>query len=163
MTQTVNPDTIQQLNYLRDSLSTKLEQMKKQAEKDIVIDEIELDRALLDTPKLHAKYLSMYSDEGILLKDYYGLKEKAKLERWKYWMGKQSDNYYHANGIPHEKVLKTDLDKYLAADEKLCAINEIINIQKALVEYLERIVKEITNRGFHVKSIIDWRKFTNGQ
>jgi hypothetical protein len=30
------------------------------------------------------------------------------------------------------------------------------------VNYLERTVKDISNRGFHIKSVIDYRRFEAG-
>lgn len=158
----LNSEVATQLKGLNDSLLGRMEELKVLVEKDLEIDEIELDRALLDTPKLHAKYLSIFTDETLKLKELYGFREKIKLERWKYWQGKQTDKYYAENGIVHEKILKSDIDKYLAADEKMALINDVSGTQKAIVDYLERVIKEITHRGFHIKSIIDWRRFTQG-
>lgn len=151
-----------QLEDMKDTIMERLEGIKVEADKDLEIDDIDLDRALLDTPKLHAKWLSYFTDETMNLKDLYGLKEKVKLERWKYWMGKQSDQYYAKNGLVHDKILKSDVDKYLAADDKVSIVNDIIAAQKGLVDYTEKVLKEIGNRGFHIKSIIDWRRFTSG-
>jgi len=106
--------------------------------------------------------LAVFTDETITLKNLYSFKEKTKLERWKYWMGKQTDKYYAENGLQHEKILKSDVDKYMAADDKLELVNDVVTRQKALVDYVEKVMKEIGNRGFHIKSIIEWRRFTSG-
>ncbi len=158
----VKSEVVDQLQELNNSLVGRLEELKQQDEVDLEIDEIDLDKSLMDIPQLHAKYLSTFTDETIKMKELYGFREKIKLERWKYWQGKQTDKYYAENGIVHEKILKSDVDKYLAADDKMVLVNDITSTQKAIVDYLERVIKEITNRGFHIKSIIDWRRFTSG-
>ena len=150
------------LKEMIQTIMTRYEEIKDQAESDTEIDEFDLDRELLRTPKLHSKYLNLFTENTLYLKDLYSFKEKVKLERWKYWQGKQSDRYYTDNGPVHEKILKTDLDKYLGADDKLKLVNDACSAQKAICDYLERTLKEIGNRGFHIKSAIEWRKFCNG-
>ncbi len=156
------PDEVkEQLEDLKTSIIERLDALKQEADKDLEIDDIDLDRALLDTPKIHSKWLSYFTDETMNLKELYGFKEKVKFERWKYYMGKSSDKTYAKEPL-HEKILKTDVDKYLSADEKLSLINDIIATQKALADYIEKVMKEIGNRGFHIKSILDFRKFSSG-
>jgi hypothetical protein len=152
----------QQLIDIRDQIDERLEVLKTEAGQDLEIDELNLDTALVDTPKRHSKWLAVFTDETITLKNLYSFKEKTKLERWKYWMGKQTDKYYAENGLQHEKILKSDVDKYMAADDKLELVNDVVTRQKALVDYVEKVMKEIGNRGFHIKSIIEWRRFTSG-
>ena len=147
---------------LKDDTKRKLSKIKESASKDLEIDGFDIDGEVLKTPKILSKYNDIFTDETLVLKDMYTLKEKIKLERWKYWSGKQTDNYYVENGILHEKILKTDIDKYLAADEKIILINDVISIQKAIVDYLERCIKEIQSRNFHCKVAVDWRKFQSG-
>lgn len=158
----MNEQAKDDLLQLKSDLKDTLNKYKQQADKDLEIDDIDLDRAVLDTPKLHNKYNALFTDETLNLKELYAFKEKIKLERWKYWGGKQSDQYYAKNGLVHEKILKGDLDKYLSADEKLILVNDIVSIQKAICDYLERCLKEIQSRNFHIKAAIDWRKFTSG-
>lgn len=147
---------------LKAEILSQLESVKKLAAVDLAIDDFDIDSEVLKTPKLHTKYNDMFTDHTMKLKDLYALKEKTKLERWKYYQGKQTDKYYADNGIIHEKILKSDTDKYLSADEKLILVNEIVSAQKAITDYLERCIKEIQSRNFHCKVALDWRKFTSG-
>lgn len=158
----IQTEAREQLNDLRQTIKDRLDVVKKEADQDLEINDLDLDESLLDIPKKHSKWVSYLTDETINLKELYSLKERVKLERWKYYTGKQTDEYVAKNGILHEKILKSDVDKYLSADEKLVLINDVVSVQKALVEYIERTLKEIGNRGFHIKSIIEWRKFTSG-
>lgn len=158
----INEQVKEDLLELKSELKQTLEKIKTDSDKDLEIDDIDLDRAVLDTPKLHNKYNALFTDATLNLKELYAFKEKIKLERWKYWGGKQSDKYYAANGLVHEKILKGDLEKYLSADDKLILVNDIVSTQKAICDYLERCIKEIQSRNFHIKAAIDWRKFTSG-
>lgn len=152
----------EQYEELKVSIRERLDDIKDLSKKDLSIDEFELDTALLQTPHLHGKWLSMYTDETINLKELYGLKERVKLERWKYYTGTQTNEYIAKNGILHEKILKSDVEKYLNADSKLSLVNDVVSMQKALTDYLEQTIREIRNRGFHIKSILDYRKFISG-
>lgn len=152
------------LEEMLESIQSKYEEYKVQAGKDLEIDPDahDLDRIVLETPKIMSRYNDAFSDETLVLKDLYTLKKKVELERWKFWSGKQSDKYYAENGIVHEKILKADVDKYLSADEKLILLNKVINTQKAICDYLERVIKEIQSRNFHCKVALEWRRFTSG-
>lgn len=158
----IPPDVKEQYDDMRDSILDKLEQTKLKAGQDLTIDEFDIDRALIDTPKIQTRWLNDFTNETMALKELYGLREKVRLERWKYYQGKQPDSYYAKYGIVHEKILKTDIDKYLGADEKMSLVQDLVSAQKALVDYIENTLREIRNRGFHCKSIIEWRRFTSG-
>lgn len=147
---------------MQSSIKERLTWVKQQGENDLEIDDIDLDKTLLSIPKMHGKWLGIYTDEVHNLKNLYSLKDKIKLERWKYYSGKQTDSYIAENGIVHEKILKTDIDKYMAADPKLELVDSCIMVQKSITDYIEKVMKELGNMGFHVKSIIEWRKFTSG-
>lgn len=152
-------DTIKEISKI---LLEKLSALKTEASTELVIDESGIDDAVLKTPKLLTKYSGMLADESIGLDTMMSNRTKIKLERWKYWMGKQTDKYYADNGIVHEKILKTDVDKYLDADPVIIAINETVSIQRQICEYLERVIKEINSRNFHCRVVVDWRKFVSG-
>jgi len=155
-------ETQKQLEELKTEIREDLHALSIEAEKDVMIDEIDLDKSLLDIPKLHRKWSKKLSDETITLKEMYYMKESVKLERWKYYNGKQTDQYIANHGIMHEKILKTDIDRYLSSDVKLSLVNDLVSIQKEKCDFIERTMKEIGNRGFHIRAIIDWRKFLQG-
>lgn len=157
----LNKQVEDDLNELKQDILTELDTIKTNAMVDLGIDDFDIDSEVLKTPKLHTRYNDIFTDHMIKLKDLYALKEKTKLERWKYYQNKQTDKYVADNGIIHEKILKSDIDKYLAADEKMILVNGIVSAQKAITEYLERCIKEIQTRNFHCRVAIDWRKFQN--
>lgn len=157
-TETLNND----LYDLIENAMNSFVDLTKASETDIKIDEFDIDGEALRTPKLHHKYSIMLANESVSLIKYQQLQKRVYMERWKYYNGKQTDAYYTKFGVFNEKILKGDIDKYLAADKRLGYAYELLEVQKQTVNYLERIVKDISNRGFHIKSVIDWRKFEAG-
>jgi hypothetical protein len=63
---------------------------------------------------------------------------------------------------PIGKVLKSDVPQYIDTDEDIIKLNLKMYAQSEKVDYLEAIIKQIVNRGYQVKSIIDWEKFKVG-
>lgn len=153
---------IDDLKAILQEVRDRFETIKKEAGEEIVIDDFDLDGESLRTPRLHSRWLSVLSDEGIKLKQLQGIQKKLFLERWKYYQGKATDKYYAEHGQVHDKIMKTDLDIYLGADDMLCVMKEIMEVQGEVVNFLERTVKEISSRTFHIKSAIDWRRFQAG-
>ena len=60
------------------------------------------------------------------------------------------------------KVLRTDVDKYIESDEELIKLKQKKEYLTTVVDYLDRTIRQISNRGFTIKNAIDWRKFTSG-
>lgn len=152
---------IKEFNDIRDELVSAFDYTKEHID-DIEINDLDLDGESLRTPVLYNKYLVLYSkllEQQDKLND---VKNKVYLERWKYYQRKQTNNYYAEYGILNDAVLKTDLDVYLKADELMIAISDCYNIIKQHTQYVERIMKEISNRGFHIKTAVEWRKFQMG-
>lgn len=57
---------------------------------------------------------------------------------------------------------KEDLNRFLDSDNDLMEMQEKIEYQKEKINYLETIVKTLSNRGYLIKNAIDWKKFTMG-
>ncbi|MDX1532708.1 MAG: recombination mediator protein UvsY [Nitrosopumilaceae archaeon] len=155
-------DVNDDLTSLLDDLQDNFVKLVEITENDVEIDDDCLDEEALKIPKLHQKYSVKLGKEMVNLTKISHLQKKIYMERWKYYNGKQTDKYYAKYGIMNEKILKSDIDKYLAADNRLSIANQILEVQKQIVNYLERIIKDLTNRGFHIKSCIEWRKFEAG-
>mgnify|MGYP003642521522 FL=1 len=60
------------------------------------------------------------------------------------------------------KILRQDIPSYMDADDDIIEASLKIGAQEQKVEYLESIIKQINNRGFQIKSIIDWERFRTG-
>tara|TARA_Y100001951_G_C11235751_1_gene237334 strand:+ start:521 stop:949 length:429 start_codon:yes stop_codon:yes gene_type:complete len=138
-----------------------LEELQELVEKDLKINETELDLESLKTPQLHNKFMKHLNNFKLLLtranSEYYLLKK----EKWEYYTGKASPDVYKEKPF-HLKILRTDIDKYLDSDEELVKADQKVKYLETVVDYLDRTVRQITNRTFTIKNAIDWRKFTSG-
>ena len=82
-------------------------------------------------------------------------------EKWEYYTGKADPSVYQERPF-NLKILKQDVDKYLKADDDLIKLEQKVTYVQSVVDYLDRTIKIISNRGFQIKNAIDWRKFTSG-
>ncbi len=135
------------------------------AQDDLLIDETQLDSESSRTPQIHSKYLNFLMDEKLKLAKIQSDFKVMKKKKWLYYTGKISEEELHEeNWEPFElTVLKTDIDKFLEADDDLQIISSKIKYAEIVVEYLESVIKIINNRQWNIRSVIDWLKFTNGQ
>ena len=138
-----------------------LEELQILAEKDLKINDTELDLESLKTPQLHNKYLKHLNKFKLLLSksqiDYYTMRK----EKWEYYTGKAPAQVYAEKPF-NLKILKTDIDKYMDADPELVKLKQKVEYIQTVIDFLDRTIKQISNRGFQIKNAIDWRKFTSG-
>ena len=138
-----------------------LEQLQELADKDLKINDTELDIESLKTPQLHNKFMKHLTKFKLLLSksqiEYYTLRK----EKWEYYTGKAPQQVYTEKPF-NLKILKTDIDKYLDADPELVKYKQKVEYIQTVIDFLDRTIKQIANRGFQIKNAIDWRKFTSG-
>lgn len=143
----------------------KLEEIRKEWDKDSVIDSSDLGRESLNIPRLHNKYYKIFMEEVKILKvkeTTYDQLLKLKIE---YYTGRSSDQDLKENSWePFQlRLVKSDIPPYLDADKQLIQLKLDIAFQREKTNFAESILKTLNNRGFHIKNAIDWRKFTNGE
>ena len=134
-------------------------------EKDSVIDRLELSNSSLDTPKLHHKYLRIYSAENIRLKKMEQDANVLYKLKTEYYIGTLDQETMKERGWEPNalKILKADLPTYIKADTDIINSNLALGLQKEKVSVLESILKTIANRGFAIKNAIDYIKFQAGE
>ena len=137
------------------------DELQALAEKDLKINDTELDLESLKTPQLHNKYMKFHNQYVNLLKKAEQDLARLTREKWEYYTGKADPSVYQERPF-NLKILKQDVDKYLKADEDLIKLEQKVTYVQSVVDYLDRTVKIISNRGFQIKNAIDWRKFTSG-
>lgn len=131
---------------------------------DCKIDETNLVRESSKIPELHNKYYMFYVKEGLRTKklksDLIEL-EQAKTE---YYTGSMDEAELKRRGWKPNplKILRTDINRYIESDKDIINLSLKIAYQESLTKYLEDIVKQISNRNFIIKNMIDWSKFTAG-
>ena len=142
----------------------KLEEIQEFWNADREIDITELANESVRIPQIHDKYLKIYIDERIRLK---GLQfELTKLVRLKtdYYAGKLTQEELEKLGWEQflQRLLKNEISTYIEADEDVIKTKKNIVLIEEKCHYLDSIIKMISNRGFQIKSAIDWIKYKSG-
>ena len=141
-----------------------LEEIYSEWAKDGEIDQHNISNESANIPKLHNKYFQMYMQEGLKLKklkaDYKAF-VKLKTAYYKGELDMEEMREYGWEPLPL-KILKQDIPTYVDADQDVINKSLRIGYQESIVDYLESIIKQITNRGFQLKTIVDWERFRTG-
>jgi hypothetical protein len=138
-----------------------LEKLQEMADKDLVINDTELDLESLKTPQLHNKYMKHYTKFKLMLTKADTDLAMLKRDKWEYYTGKADASVYAQKPFDL-KILRTDIDKYIDSDEELIKAKQKVEYLNAVVDYLDKTIRQISNRTFTIKNAIDWRKFTSG-
>ena len=138
-----------------------LEKLQEMADKDLAINDTELDLESLKTPQLHNKYMKHYTKFKLMLTKADTDYSQIKRQKWEYYTGKADASVYAEKPFDL-KVLRTDVDKYIESDEELIREKQKCEYLSACVDYLDKTIRQISNRTFTIKNAIDWRRFTSG-
>ena len=138
-----------------------LEQLQDLADKKLKINDTELDLESLKTPQLHNEFMKHLTKYKLMLSRAETEYSILKREKWEYYTGK-SDASVYAEKPFDLKILRTDIDKYLESNEDLQKAKQKVDYLSTTVDFLDRTIRQIANRGFTIKNAIDWRKFTSG-
>lgn len=142
----------------------KLEEIHEHWSKDSRINTTDIAGESVNTPKLHGKYLHILSAERMKLRQLREHKKELIRVKTDYYMGRLDHEEMKSRGWEPfaMRLLKNDVPTYLDGDQDMIRVNLQIGVQEEKVEVLESIIKIISNRGFSIKSYIDWKKFENG-
>ena len=92
-----------------------LETLQEQVDKDLKINDTELDLESLKTPQLHNKYMKHYTKFKLMLTRAETDYSQVKRQKWEYYTGKADASVYAEKPFDL-KVLRTDVDKYIESD-----------------------------------------------
>lgn len=124
----------------------------------------ELTEETLKIPKLHSKYLRILSEERLRLKTFESSYKKLFRLKHEYYRGDLDGDTLKNMGWSQNplKILRQDLDMYIQQDEDIIEMSNKVTLQKEKISLVESIMQQISNRGYQIKSIIDWEKFKAG-
>ena len=109
----------------------KFDELRRMVSVDMKIDGTELDIESLKTPQLHNKYLNLYHDERLILKQMRSRIKELVRDKWEFYSGKMSEEKLERLGWePFQlKVLKQDIavgHQECYRVEKVCKWNLMI-------------------------------------
>lgn len=142
-----------------------IDELMEMWSKDSSIDETEPAREMIKTPNLHAKYLRIMTHHNLIVKKLMSDYNKRKKIKWEYYSGDLNNpedlEAYKLEPMV-KKVLRADIPMYLDSDKDLNDILLKKIIHEEIVEFCKTVLKELNNRTWQLKSVIDWEKFTSG-
>ena len=138
-----------------------LEEIQELVDKDLKINDSELDLESIKTPQIHNKYMKLLTKFKLMLSRNESEFHIIKKQKWEYYTGKADPSVYAENPF-NLKILRQDVDKYIDSDEDIIKLKQKSDYLNTVVDFLDRTVRQISNRTFTIKNAIDWKKFTSG-
>ena len=89
-----------------------LEELQQSVDRDLKIDDTELDTESIKIPLLHNKYLQHYNKFSLLLKKSEYEYRVLKRQKWEYYTGKADASVYKEKPFDL-KILKADVHIYM--------------------------------------------------
>jgi len=141
-----------------------IEQIKAQAEIDTVIDTNHLDDEASRIPQIHNKYLCILMYEKLVLESLDSKLKILRRDKWLYYSGKLSQEELKQKGWePFDlNILKQDIDRFIDSDIDIINLGNKVFLQKEKINYIESVIKIISNKIWNIRSSIEWIKFSQG-
>jgi|TARA_B100001939_G_scaffold44422_1_gene34260 hypothetical protein len=136
--------------------------IKSMWDKDSQIDIDNLHEESLKIPVLHAKYYDILNNLVLLKAKAEQQRKNIRHERYEYYSGKADPDVYVQDPFPKKVRDKDAMNKYLDADEKLSTSSMKIEYYDVMINYIESILKQISNRTYQIKNSIEFLKFQAG-
>ncbi len=139
-----------------------LENLKAEVKKDLTIDKTDLASESIRIPQIHNKYLNFLMNDRLSLSKFDSDLIKLRHKKWLYYTGKMSQEELDDLGWdPFDlTVLKTDIDKFVNADDDVILLQHKVVLLREKVNYLEGVMKAINNLNWNIRSAIDWMRMT---
>ena len=139
-----------------------LENLKAEVKKDLTIDKTDLASESIRIPQIHNKYLNFLMNDRLSLSKFDSDLVKLRHKKWLYYTGKMSQEELDELGWdPFDlTVLKTDIDKFVNADDDVILLQHKVVLSREKVNYLEGVMKAINNLNWNIRSAIDWMRMT---
>ena len=154
-----------------ESLRNKFEQLKTEWAEDSHVDfqfknkqySADLAQVALDIPFIHNKYLNHYTDISQIKTSLEFEIRKLVREKREYYGGEADAKIYAEKPFGNSIKTSEKMKVYLESDDEVINLEAKIKFLDQMLYWLDQVMKQISNRGFQVKSAIEWEKFINGQ
>lgn len=144
-----------------------LEQVLEEWATDSQLPRNNLDEASRQTPKLHAKYLTLLSQTKLRLKKAEMDQKKLLKLKWEWYNGKMPEekikelgwDFDPLNGL---KIMKGEMDYYYDSDTEIQESELKIQYLITLIDTLKEIVNNLNWRHQTISNMIRWKVFEAG-
>lgn len=142
-----------------------IDDLMEEWSKDAQVDETEPGREMAKISSLHSKYLRILTHHNLVCKKLTADYNKLKKIKWEYYGGdlnNPEDLEKYGYEPWSKKTLRQDIPQYLDSDTELNNILLKKVVHDEIVNFCSSVLKELNNRTWQMKSLIDWEKFTSG-
>ena len=154
-----------------ETLRNKFEKLREEWKEDSHIDfqfknkqySADLAQVALDIPFIHNKYLNHYTDISQIKTSLEFEIRKLVKEKREYYGGEADAKIYAEKPFGNSIKTSEKMKVYLESDDEIINLEAKIKFLDQMLYWLDQVMKQISNRGFQVKSAIEWEKFINGQ
>ena len=138
----------------------KLEEIRDliEANSEMLLD---LEKESRRIPKLHSQAINIRSNELAILKALELEMDAKKRDRWVYYSGKAEPQTYKDEPFDF-KLLKNEVDSFVDSDRSILQIKSKMEMQKIKISMVDEWLKGIQQRGFLIRSSIDYQRLMAG-
>lgn len=153
-----------------DQLHNRFQQIRDEWNKDTQIDfqfknkeyTEDLAKLALEIPFQHNKYLNHYTDLSQIKTSLEFEVRKLVKDKREYYGGEAEAKIYAEKPFGNSIKTSEKMKVYLESDEDIINLEAKIKFIDQMLHYLDQVMRQISNRGFQIKSAIEWEKFING-
>jgi len=133
--------------------------------KDCKIDEANIVGEAKRIPELHSKYYNLFFREALRVRKLKADMKELERAKYEYYSGSMCEEDLRERGWKPNplKILRNDIDRYMQSDIDVVQLSLKIALHEEQANYLENIIRQINNRNFVIKSMIDMIKFQAGE
>jgi hypothetical protein len=139
----------------------KMSEIQDEFTRDMKFDLSNLDKMSIRIPYLHSKWYTIMIEEIKILKSIDSTLKTLKRDKFLYYTGRGGDEEYVKNPLDH-KILKSDIEMFIDADEDFQIHHNNYHIQKMKVDMIEANIKQIGQLSFNIRNAIEAMKFKAG-
>ena len=138
------------------------EELLEMWEADAPIDKHNLDEESVKIPKLHHKYLRVLMEFKSKKIAFQHKLEETKKDKELYYSGQATADVYKERPFDLKLKTKGGIEKHVNTDAEVVALLQKIEYMDVMIEGVQHIMTQIQWRNQHVRSAIDWNRFTSG-
>lgn len=141
-----------------------IEELKQNWERDCEIDEIHLDREVLNTSRLHSKYINELIDTRLRLVKAKNDYAAYAMLKSRYYRGELTEEELKRYGWEQWQTLtpRSEIEKMLKADSECIKYELKVEMYLAMIDMLDSILKQLSSRDYAISNAIKWKIFSAG-
>jgi len=142
----------------------KLDDITDMWSHDCKIDPMDLAKASLETPSIHAKYSRLLAQERLILRKLEADLKSLKHSKYEFYtMGHTKETKELGWELPPKGIiLKSEAQTYVDTDQDVIDATLKVAYQLEKVDTLIECIKSINNRQWIIRNAIEWNKFQAG-